>query len=229
MDAHPLGNPIWSALRTAHVHLSLGDATLKAYPADVAPFAGVGTDEFLSARSLSEMLGDDASVYFLGRLPVVEAPWVVERAADLVQMTYLHSSPPPAASRGADFRELQAADADAMVALTELVFPGYFRKNTVKMGRYFGVFASGELVAMTGERLAMDGYQEVSAVCTHPSHSGRGYASALVRHVVGAILDRQTTPFLHVSPDNPRARALYKVLGFIDHGMIALAHVRRIP
>jgi hypothetical protein len=31
MDLHPLDNPIWSALQTAHAHVSLGNAALKMY------------------------------------------------------------------------------------------------------------------------------------------------------------------------------------------------------
>jgi hypothetical protein len=37
------------------------------------------------------------------------------------------------------------------------------------------------LVAMAGERLRLPGWTEISAVCTAPSHQGRGRATALVR------------------------------------------------
>jgi ribosomal protein S18 acetylase RimI-like enzyme len=233
MDLHPLDNPIWSALQTAHAYLSLGNAALKRYPTDVAPFAAVESGGVVSAQSLGQVLEDDAPVYFIGKVPSVEPPWVSEPGVDLVQMTYLHPSAPDASAQRVDahvdFRELGDADVGAMLALTEQVFPGYFRKSTVTMGRYFGVFDAGELVAMAGERLAMKGYQEVSAVCTHPAYSGRGYASALVRHVVRSILDRKDTAFLHVSPENQRTRALYRTLGFTERGTVPWAYVRRGP
>jgi predicted GNAT family acetyltransferase len=232
MALHPLDNPIWSALQTTHAHLSLGNAALKRYPTDVAPFAAVESGGVVSAQSLAQVLEDDAPVYFIGKVPAVEPPWVSEPGTDLVQMTYLHPSPPDASphrvdAHRVDFRELGDADVGAMLALTEQVFPGYFRKSTVKMGRYYGVFDAGELVAMAGERLATKGYQEVSAVCTHPASAGRGYASVLLRHVVRSILERRDKPFLHVSPENQRARALYRTLGFTERGSVPWAHVRR--
>jgi ribosomal protein S18 acetylase RimI-like enzyme len=242
MDLHPLDNPIWAALQTAHAPLSLGNTALKRYPADVVPFAAVALDGVVTAQSLAQVLEDDAPVYFIGRVPLVPSPWVSEPGVDLVQMICLHPSAPGASVRRVDahrvdahrvdahrvdFRELGDVDVGAMLALTDQVFPGYFRKNTVKMGRYYGVFDAGELVAMAGERLAMKGYREVSAVCTHPAYAGRGYASVLVRHVVDSILDRKDTPFLHVSPENQRARALYRTLGFTERGTVPWAHVSR--
>jgi predicted GNAT family acetyltransferase len=70
------------------------------------------------------------------------------------------------------------------------------------------------LVAMSGQRLQVPGYTEVSAVCTHPEHTGKGYAAALMLEVMRRIRDRGETPFLHVRGDNSRAIALYERLGF---------------
>ena len=59
------------------------------------------------------------------------------------------------------------------------------------MGSYYGVRSpSGELIAMGGERLQLDGYSEISAVCTHPSHRCDGLVSWL--HV--QILSRNGVP-----------------------------------
>jgi predicted GNAT family acetyltransferase len=58
------------------------------------------------------------------------------------------------------------------------------------------------------------GFTEVSGVCTHPEHRGRGYAGALTRVVAGRILARGETPFLHAYPSNTGAIALYQTLGF---------------
>jgi len=67
---------------------------------------------------------------------------------------------------------------------------------------------------MAGERMKPDGYTEVSGVCTHPDHRGRGYARALMRHVAQRILDRGEQPFLHAYASNRGAIALYESLGF---------------
>jgi predicted GNAT family acetyltransferase len=57
-------------------------------------------------------------------------------------------------------------------------------------------------------------YVEISAVCTHPAHLGRGYAGLLVRYQLGRLLAAGHTPFLHVYEDNTTAYALYQKLGF---------------
>ena len=53
------------------------------------------------------------------------------------------------------------------------------------MGSYYGVRScSGELIAMGGERLQLDGYSEISALCTRPSFRGQGFAVSLIWHLV---------------------------------------------
>jgi predicted GNAT family acetyltransferase len=85
------------------------------------------------------------------------------------------------------------------------------------MGRYIGIFEDGEggeLLAMAGERMHLQGYIEMSAICTHPRARGRRLAEYLMRHVMHAALARGERPFLHVLPDNDVAIALYRRLGF---------------
>ena len=67
---------------------------------------------------------------------------------------------------------------------------------------------------MAGERLKPVGYTEVSGVCTHPDHRGKGYAAGLMRHVAGRIFARGETPFLHAYATNTGAIGLYETLGF---------------
>ena len=67
---------------------------------------------------------------------------------------------------------------------------------------------------MAGERLKVPGCTEVSAVCTHPEHTGKGYARVLMTEVMRRIRERGETPFLHVRQDNVRAVEIYKRLGF---------------
>jgi FR47-like protein len=44
-------------------------------------------------------------------------------------------------------------------------------------------------------------YTEVSAVCSHPDHTGKGYAALLMRRVMRGILERGEAPFLHSRAD----------------------------
>ncbi len=66
-------------------------------------------------------------------------------------------------------------DAAEMVALAELTHPGPFAASTVEFGGYLGVRREGRLVAMAGRRLQLPGWTEISAVCTHPDHRGKGW------------------------------------------------------
>jgi predicted GNAT family acetyltransferase len=106
------------------------------------------------------------------------------------------------------------ADAEEIVALKAIAFPGFFGVRTPEMGRYRGIRVNGELVAMAGERLALPGYREVSAVCTHPAHLGHGYAQRLTREATAAILGDGEIPFLHVAGGNGAAIHIYEQLGF---------------
>jgi predicted GNAT family acetyltransferase len=67
---------------------------------------------------------------------------------------------------------------------------------------------------MTGQRLHVENCTEISAVCTHPDYSGKGYAYSLLQHQLQLILQQGQQPFLHVREDNERAIALYQRLGF---------------
>jgi predicted GNAT family acetyltransferase len=82
---------------------------------------------------------------------------------------------------------------------------------------------------MAGERLKVPGFTEVSAVCTHPEHTGRGYAGLLMIEVMQRIRGQEETPFLHVREDNTRAIELYKRLGFVTRAQVQLAVLRKTP
>jgi predicted GNAT family acetyltransferase len=84
----------------------------------------------------------------------------------------------------------------------------------MELGRYFGIYQDDRLAAIIGERLGMDAYQEISAVCTHPDFNGRGYARRLLALLSNDNLERGRTPFLHVSHQNQRAKQLYEQAGY---------------
>jgi predicted GNAT family acetyltransferase len=114
----------------------------------------------------------------------------------------------------AHIEPLSAADAAEMVALATLTQPGPFRIRTHELGAFSGIRHDGRLVAMAGERMKLDGYTEVSGVCTHPDFRGRGYGAALSHAVAARIRDRGETPFLHARAANTAAISLYESLGF---------------
>ncbi len=101
-----------------------------------------------------------------------------------------------------------------VIDLVNLVQPGFFRLKTMDMGDYSGIFKNGKLVAVTGERMQLDGFSEVSAVVTHPEYIGKGYAKQLVGHVTNKVLGEDKIAFLHVSASNQRAIRLYENAGY---------------
>ena len=93
------------------------------------------------------------------------------------------------------------------------------------MGDYFGVIKQGKLAAVTGERMKMYNFTEVSAVVTHPSFTGRGFAKQLVAHTVNKIFDENKIPYLHVAETNFGAIRLYDNLGFKTRRKISFWHL----
>ena len=117
-------------------------------------------------------------------------------------------------SIGFDILDLGPSDAAEVLALATLTRPGPFVARTPELGDFVGVKLDGRLVAMAGERMKPDGFTEVSGVCTHPDHRGRGYAAALMRVVMGRIRGRGEVPFLHAYAENRGAIGIYEGLGF---------------
>jgi predicted GNAT family acetyltransferase len=122
---------------------------------------------------------------------------------------------------------LGAHNSPEMVELATLTKPGPFGIRTHELGSFVGIRCEGKLVAMAGERLKVPGYTEVSAVCTHPEHIGKGYAGTLMTEIMRGIWDRGEIPFLHVRSDNTRAIALYERLGFRTRTRPHLAVLRK--
>ncbi|HVZ99924.1 MAG TPA: GNAT family N-acetyltransferase [Caulobacterales bacterium] len=204
---HPLDRPVWSALTSRQASFAVGGGAALRFPADVSPLAA-GADAAVVAALIPA--GDDVSLLEAAP-PTAPAGVTVIRSALCVQMIA-----PCLAGGGANVRlePLNDADAAEMLALATLTRPGPFRARTHALGRFLGIRHGARLVAMAGERLNLDGFHEVSAVCTHPDYRGRGYGAALMRAVAQRMLDQGDTPFLHSYADNAPAIALYRSLGF---------------
>lgn len=211
MEDAELDNPFWSSLRTRHRGIALRAGFAARYPADFAPFLGVAEAGADAVGALEELLAPGESAYLLGVVPAVPEGWRLQAFRPLAQMVSLRPLEPV---DGPDMIELSADHRADVLALTALVYPHYFRARTMEMGRYFGIYRDGRLAAMAGERLGTDAFQEVSAICTHPDHNGRGYARRLTAMLSNDNLERGRTPFLHVSHENPRALRMYEQLGY---------------
>ncbi len=229
MAAHPLDNPIWTALTTTQQQIAQISALARRYPPEIGQLAGFESPTREAYESLAKLFPAGGVVALAldadpDTPPELPPSWSIVELAPMLQMIYTGSELPQPSR---DYITLTAADAPEMVELTILAKPGPFAIRTRERGDYIGIRKEGKLVAMTGERMRAPGYTEVSAVCTHPDHLGHGYARGLMVEIMQRILARNETPFLHVRAQNQHAIDLYHRLGYIDRHLFQLAILRR--
>jgi predicted GNAT family acetyltransferase len=183
-------------------------------------------DALGALRALTEVGG--LAVLFLESPMEVHPGWSTVRDGAMQQMIWPEGRHPAPAELVAkvEMRQLTADDVPEMVALAHLTEPGPFGQRTAELGEFFGIFEGGRLLAMSGQRLHIAGFTEVSAVCTHPDARGRGYARALVAQVTETIL--RGGKRLHVFAANSEAIRLYEEVGFRLRRHLHLAAMKRV-
>jgi ribosomal protein S18 acetylase RimI-like enzyme len=206
-----LDRPIWSALTTRHRNLTEGGGDALRYPVAMTPFADMADMSAASFAALGALMsGPEIAVLFTPDPVTAPADFKVLLAKPGEQMI---GTPAESLLPGVEIVPLGADDAPAMMALTDLTKPGPFNTRTHELGTFLGIRVAGELVAMAGERMKPGNYTEMTAICVHPDHRGRGYAQALLAAISRQILARGEIPFLHVFSDNTSAIALYRRQG----------------
>ncbi|THF52788.1 GNAT family N-acetyltransferase [Flavobacterium supellecticarium] len=207
---YKLDNPVYYSLTETHQPFALELDGILYYHPDFGPFGG-----FIPPLSTEKGVAHYARLtdnfFIVGEKPSYDH--TVNLVKELVcdQMVL---SQPIALVPEHEIVTLGGAQKEALLALVNLVQPGYFKTRTPEMGNYYGIFKEGVLVAVTGERMKMEHYTEISAVVTHPEHTGKGYASQLVAHAAHRIFLENKTPYLHVASSNTRAIAVYEKLRF---------------
>jgi predicted GNAT family acetyltransferase len=208
---HPLDHPVWYALITRQRALAEGGARARRYPPAIAPFADLADMSAQSFAALGALMSpSDVAVLFTPDAVTAPAEFKILLAKTGEQMI---GTPAEISGNAADIVTLGAADVPAMMELTKLTNPGPFTPRTHELGMFLGIRVDGKLAAMAGERMKPANYTEMTAVCVHPDHRGRGYAQALLAAVSRQILARGEIPFLHVFSDNDSAIALYRRQG----------------
>ncbi len=210
---HILDNPIWHALNTSNKAFACGSEHVKYIKRDVGFFAGLKTNQKEDLIELNTLLPSKSFIILFTPAELsIPNVWRIKLQKPLLQMVFKQNQAP--AIDRLELKVLEDKDIPAMLALTALTNPGPFLNRTIDFGNYEGVFHGDQLVAMTGQRLQPDPYTEVSAVCTHPNHLGKGYAAELVSSQIRKIKDAARIPFLHLYEDNIPALKLYEKLGF---------------
>lgn len=213
-----LNNPVYHALRSRDAHLGLGEGQVKYFHEAVSPFAGFPEEYDKGFDDLFDLLPAGRRILYATRRMIKEpAGWQLAHEVKGLQFVFTKNEPNDY-DYSVQLVPLNTNHINEMVQLAALTKPGPFSSRTIEFGHYYGVFENNRLVAMTGQRLHPLNYTEISAVCTHPSCSGRGYAAALVLHQLNLISSQGQLPFLHVRDDNDRAIALYERLGFTRNG-----------
>lgn len=223
---HPLDDLIWNSLGTRHAKVAEGNARARRFIPEVSMLGTVAEFTPAGYDALAELQRNgEATAMFLNAPAKPPSGWVVVREAPLWQMVLSDASVPY--ERHGDVLTLGAADAPEMVELAALTKPGPFSLRTHELGTYLGIRVDGKLAAMAGERLKVAGYTEVSGVCTHPEHIGKGYARTLMGMLIEQIRGRGERPFLHVRENNTRALEIYRRMGFEGRVLLHLLVVRK--
>ena len=210
-----LANPYWGALATEQAGVALGSALARRFPADVIPFAGVPEVGAKSLEALRALLAPGERVLVVSDVELAHSGLVEREAMPGLQMICTPEAQTNACAEDEQVERLGPADVSAMLALKAVAFPGYFGPRAASLGTFYGVRVRGELAAMCGERLHLPGRREISALCTHPEHTGQGYAAMLMRRLMHEHREAGLRSFLGVAEGNARAIALYSRLGFV--------------
>jgi predicted GNAT family acetyltransferase len=227
---HLLDHPLWSALTTVHAPIACGGELARRYPRDMGPLAAVREQTPAAYDELATLFDPgEVAVQFLSEAPKVPPSWRLVSDRPMEQMISTRMPDEPARGGGSlpAVVPLTVADVPEMIALARLTEPGPFEARTIEFGGYLGIRDGGKLVAMAGQRLAITGHVEVSAVCTHPDYRGRGYSETLVAMVARAMYGRQITPILDVLQSNVNAIRVYERVGFIVRKTLRVVVVLR--
>lgn len=207
-----LDNITWHTLDGPHARFSSGNDRARRYRTGFSPIVAFREREHPDFDALRAVCTVGEHFYcdgFAGKPP---AGWNVDFESTMFRMVWHGSA--PAQDPAPEAVLLDDAHAEQALALAELTKPGPFGRRTIELGDYFGLFEGDRLIAMAGERMHAGTYREISGVCTHPDHQGRGIARRLMLKLVQRQLQRSETPFLHVMRANVGAQKLYERLGF---------------
>lgn len=210
-----LDNVIWHTLVGPHARYSVGTSEVRRYAPGFSPIVGFVEPEHADLAALSAFCEPGEHFYCDGWSGPPPAGWRIDAETRMFRMVW--DGALPAADEAPEAVPLAAGHAQQAMQLAELTRPGPFGRRTIELGDYFGCFEGARLVAMAGERMHAGGLREISGVCTHPGHRGRGLARRLMAKLIRRQMLRGETPFLHVMRDNDGARRLYAQMGFRDY------------
>ena len=222
-DDKKLDNPVWYSLSECHQNFAVEYKNIKFYHPDYCAFGGFEKVEGISNHIYDYSLLVE-NFFIVGEKPELSNLVKLKDEIICLQMIIKERINIEIKEK---IVELTNANTDALYQLVNLVQPGYFKKKTALLGCYFGIFKNEQLIAVTGERMKMNDFIEVSAVVTHPGYTGKGYAKQLIAHTVNNILDQNKIPYLHVIEKNSGPIKLYENLGFKTRRKISFWNITK--
>src|SRR5664279_5114492 len=125
MMNHVLDNPVWNALVSKNIHLSLGDENIKYFPGDIAPFAGLRDVNQDHLKLLFDILPAKRVVVLITAVNVEITPsWKIINRNVILQM--IAENPKLLPMTGEEIVSLEKKHVPQMLALTKLTNPGPF-------------------------------------------------------------------------------------------------------
>ena len=208
-----LYNPVYNAMLSGDAHLCFGIGEVKYFDEQVSPFVGFHQDYNQGFDDLYDVLPAGRNILY-ATPQLIKEPEGWQVLAEIKGLQFVYAEGINSGDRSIKPVPLNNKNIEEMMQLAALTKPGPFGSRTIEFGHYHGIFENEKLVAMAGQRLHVANYTEISAVCTHPNHLGKGFAAALILHQLNLIGYQGQIAFLHVREDNTRAIALYERLGF---------------
>lgn len=222
-DEYKLDNPVWHSLSESHQTIAVNYTDIKFYHPDYCPFGG-----FQNARNILDPMTEYSRMagnfFVVGERPDIPILLNMQKELVCLQMILKHKIN---IEQKDEITPLSADQAEDLIELVNLVQPGYFKRKTFQLGEYFGIIKEDALISVSGERMKMNNYVEVSSIVTHPNHTGKGYAKQLIAHTVNRIMDQHKTPYLHVLETNEAAIKLYEKLGFTVRRKISFWNITK--
>lgn len=217
-----LDNPVWHSLSESHKEFAIEYEGVKFYNPEYCPFGGF--DSLYKSEDVDDYAELVDNFFIVGEKPSFSDNLKLKAEVVCLQMII---DKPVVGEITNEIVPLTSKYTDALYELVNLVQPGYFKKKTALLGNYFGIFENNDLVAVTGERMKMNDFVEISAVVTHPDHGGKGYAKQLVTHVANTVFSQDKVPYLHVVNSNIGAIKLYEKLGFSTRREISFWNITK--
>lgn len=218
-----LDNPVWYSLAESHKKFTFNYNKTVFYNPEYCAF-GATLDNENCSNAIEKYVETANSFFIVGKEPLIPSHLKIENELVCLQMILQQPISIPITDT---IVKLEANNRDDLLALVKIVYPDYFKAKTPDLSNYYGIYKENQLVAVTGERMHMNNYIEVSAVITHPDYLGKGYAKQLVAHTANAIFEQNKIPYLHVYEKNFGAIKLYEKLGFVTRRKISFWNISK--